>query len=186
MLFLLGVILLEFLPEVYLDLKAKTGLYIIVGLLFQLLLEFGSKGAEHGHIHQKKTTSFPWILFISLSAHSLVEGIPLEENSSLLYGILIHKIPIAVIISAFLMTTKMSYGKIAGFLIIFALMTPLGALLKMNIPALDNYSGYINAFVVGVLLHVSTTILFESSKNHQFNISKISAIVLGFVLAYFI
>jgi len=36
-----------------------------------------------------------------------------------------------------------------------------------------------------VFLHVSTTILFESSKNHQFNISKMTAVVVAILIAYF-
>ena len=71
-----------------------------------------------------------------------------------------------------------------AFLSVFALMTPLGSYLG----ALDIWSttlkSSINAIVVGVLLHVSTTILFESSKNHQFNATKFGVILLGITLAY--
>jgi len=182
--FLLGIILFEFLPDVYAESPADTGLYIALGLLLQLLLEFGSKGAEHGHIHQKGEIKFPWWLFVSLAIHAFIEGIPIGENKTLLYGIFIHKIPIALIISSFLTASKMPRWKIAAFLIGFALMTPLGALAKNLIPDIETYSTQINAFVVGILLHVSTTILFETSKNHQFNASKFGVILLGFLLSY--
>lgn len=72
------------------------------------------------------------------------------------------------------------------FLLVFASMTPLGAFAKAVFPALQEHTTLINAFVVGVLLHVSTTILFESSKNHQFNASKLVVILLGIIIAYFI
>ena len=49
-----------------------------------------------------------------------------------------------------------------------------------------NYHQEITAVAIGVLFHVSTTILFESSKNHQFNVSKMSAVVVAIILAYFI
>jgi hypothetical protein len=37
--------------------------------------------------------------------------------------------------------------------------------------------------VVGVLLHISTTILFESSAGHVFNIRKFIAILTGIFIA---
>lgn len=184
--FLLSVIIFEFLPEVYEGDIENIGIFIMAGLLIQIVLEFGSKGAEHGHVHQKDEGSFPVLLFISLCLHSIIEGFPLAENQDLLYGVVIHKIPIAVIISAFLLNSKVSKIKASAFLIVFALMTPLGAFLKAQLPFLQTYSIQVNAFVVGVLLHVSTTILFESSKNHQFNASKLGVIVLGILIAYFL
>ena len=184
--FLLSIIVFEFLPEVYNGEVENIGVYIISGLLLQLLLEFGSKGAEHGHVHQEDSASFPWLLFISLCVHALLEGFPLSDNSSLLYGVVVHKIPIAVIITAFLFKSKISKVKGLIFLFIFAFMTPLGAFIKAQLPILSDHSTIVNGFVVGVLLHVSTTILFESSKNHQFNASKLGVILLGILIAYFI
>lgn len=184
--FLLSVIVFEFLPEVYNNDIDSIGIFIMSGLLMQIILEFASKGAEHGHVHHKNEGSFPWTLFISLSIHSIIEGFPLEENKDLLYGVVIHKIPIAVIISAFIIQSKMSKVHASFFLILFALMTPLGAFLSKQLPLLQVYSLQVNAFVMGVLLHVSTTILFESSKNHQFNASKLAVIILGVVIAYFL
>lgn len=184
--FLLSIIVFEILPEVYESGAGNSGLFIMAGLLLQIILEFGSKGAEHGHVHHKDSTLFPWMLFISLCIHAFIEGFPLAENERILYGVVVHKIPIAVIISTFLLSSEMPRSKSVTFLIIFALMTPLGAFAKAQMPILQEYSTIVNAFVVGVLLHVSTTILFESSKNHQFNASKLGVIILGIIIAYFI
>ncbi|WP_338039346.1 ZIP family metal transporter [Maribacter litopenaei] len=103
--FLLALTIFELLPEVYEHSNTKTiGIFIMLGILLQIFLEFFSKGAEHGHVHLSNTdTHFPWLLFASLSLHSLLEGVPLSENNSLIYGILIHKIAIAVILSFFLL-----------------------------------------------------------------------------------
>jgi hypothetical protein len=40
--------------------------------------------------------------------------------------------------------------------------------------------------VIGILFHISSTIIFESSEGHKFNIAKISMIILGILLASFI
>lgn len=170
----------------YLDANKNVGVFIMLGLLLQILLEFGSRGAEHGHIHQKTDTRFPILLLVSLGIHSFIEGFPLADNQELLYGVVVHKIPIAIIISAFLLNTQLSRIKIFSFLFVFSMMTPLGAFAKASLPILQQYSLYVNAFAIGILLHVATTILFESSKNHQFNASKFFAILVGVVLAYFL
>ena len=64
--FLLALTLFELLPEVYNHLDSKlTGLFIMCGILLQIILELFSKGAEHGHVHiHKDETVFPWLLFI--------------------------------------------------------------------------------------------------------------------------
>ena len=155
------------------------------GLLLQILLEFLSRGAEHGHLHlDSKSTKIPWLLLISLAVHSMFDGFPLSQNQDLVYGIVIHKIPIAIILSSFLITSNISKSQILLFLILFALMTPIGSIVGSLDFWTENLKNNINALVVGVLLHVSTTILFESSKNHQFNATKFGTILLGIGLAY--
>ncbi|TRO63313.1 ZIP family metal transporter [Christiangramia sabulilitoris] len=185
--YLLAVTVLELLPDVYREPDSGIGVFIMLGLLFQIILEFLSKGVEHGHLHfHGNSTTFPVLLLISLSVHSLLEGFPLEKDNHLLHGVVVHKIPVAAILSVFLVQSKLSKSKVIMFLGFFALMTPLGSWLKNNVDVLSAYAPYINAVVIGIFLHVSTTILFESSKNHSFNASKLAVIILGILLAYFI
>ena len=185
--YLLAVTVLELLPDVYREPDSGIGVFIMLGLLFQIILEFHSKGVEHGHLHfHGNSTTFPVLLLISLSVHSLLEGFPLEKDNHLLHGVVVHKIPVAAILSVFLVQSKLSKSKVILFLGFFALMTPLGSWLKNNVDILSIYAPYINAVVIGIFLHVSTTILFESSKNHSFNASKLAVIILGILLAYFI
>jgi zinc transporter ZupT len=76
--YLLSVTVLYLLPEVFESSKNNVGVYILIGILLQSTLEYFSKGAEHGHLHLKpKLTSVPWLLFVSLSLHAFLEGIPL-------------------------------------------------------------------------------------------------------------
>lgn len=185
--YLLAVTVLELLPDVYSEPDSGIGVFIMLGLLFQIVLEFLSKGVEHGHLHfHENAKTFPVLLLISLSLHSLLEGFPLDNDNHLLHGVVVHKIPVAAILSVFLIQSKLSKPKVFLFLAFFALMTPLGSWLKNNIEVLSEYAPYINAIVIGIFLHVSTTILFESSKNHSFNASKLGVIILGILLAYFI
>ena len=182
--FLLSITVLEFLPDVYNDGKDSIGIYILGGILLQIILEYLSGGAEHGHFHQSKDkTTFPFVLFISLCIHAFLEGIPIHGNEHLLYAVIVHKMPIAIIIASFLFKTNLSRYKIIIFLVVFALMTPLGSFVQSNTEILDDISIYLDAIVIGIFLHVSTTILFESSKDHKFNIYKFGIILLGIILA---
>tara|TARA_R110000751_G_scaffold302906_1_gene417210 strand:- start:94 stop:771 length:678 start_codon:yes stop_codon:yes gene_type:complete len=186
--FLLALTLFDLLPEVYHHLEAKTtGLFIMCGILLQIILEFFSKGAEHGHVHiHKDETAFPWLLFVSLCLHSFLEGFPIHEHNDMVYGVLIHKIPIAALISAFLMQSNFSKLQIASFLIVFTLMTPLGTLISNASEISTEHLTMVNAIVIGIFFHISTTILFESSEGHKFNLSKLIAIILGVGIAYII
>ncbi len=185
--FLLSLTIFELLPEVYNTLNTKkTGLFIILGILLQIFLEFFSKGAEHGHVHlHNHNKTFPWLLFISLSIHAILEGFPIHQHDNLVYGIVIHKIPIAIILTTFFLQAKINKNKIVIFLVLFSLMTPLGSFLA-TWKWTAYYSQEINALVIGILLHVSTTILFESSENHTFNFSKILMIIIGIATGFFL
>lgn len=186
--FLLALTLFELLPSVYEQSDPKIiGIFIMLGILLQIFLEFFSKGAEHGHVHlNSEERNFPWLVFISLCIHSFLEGIPINQNNDIIYGILVHKIPIALILSIFLVGSKINLISGTLFMLFFSIMTPLGSFVTSKFDFISNFSAPITALVIGVFLHISTVILFESSEGHTFNIRKLTAIVLGTVIAYFL
>lgn len=185
--FLLSLTVMHLLPEVYEIGNTKVGIFIMVGILFQIILEFFSKGAEHGHVHgHDKLTQMPWLLFISLCIHALLEGFPVGHHHNLAIGIAIHHFPIAIILTAFFIQAELNKTALFLFMLAFAVMTPLGTLVSDTFPILNEYYTEITAVVIGILFHISSTIIFESSEGHKFNIAKISMIVLGIVLACFV
>lgn len=185
--FLLSITVFELLPHVFEISSKSVGAYIMGGILLQIFLEFFSKGAEHGHVHlHSETKHFPWILFISLSIHAFMEGFPISEENNLLIAIIIHKIPVAIILSFFFITAGYKKSTTLFFLFFFALMTPLGNFISNNFDFVHQFETEVNAVVIGIFLHVSTTILFESSKNHKFNLKKMTVVILAVLLAYFL
>ena len=185
--FLLSLTVMHLLPEVYESRNVKVGIFIMVGILFQIILEFFSKGAEHGHVHgHEKLTQMPWLLFISLCIHALLEGFPVGHHHNLAIGIAIHHFPIALILTAFFIQAELNKTALFLFMLAFAVMTPLGTLVSDTFLILNEYYTEITAIVIGILFHISSTIIFESSEGHKFNIAKISMIVLGIVLACFV
>ena len=183
--FLLALTLFDLLPEVYHHLDAKkTGLFIMCGVLFQIVLELFSKGIEHGHAYiSNQNKAFPWVLFISLCIHSFLEGFPIHHHNDMLYGVLIHKIPIATLLTTFLLKSNCGKFQVIGFLFIFTLMTPLGTFISNTTILASEYLDYVNAIVIGIFLHISTTILFETGEGHTFNLSKLLVICFGIFVA---
>lgn len=186
--FLLALTFFELLPEVYEHHNPKTiALFILSGILLQIFLEFFSKGAEHGHMHfDLEKNTFPVLLFLSLCIHALVEGVPIHGNDPILYGIIIHKIPVAIILSIFLINSKMELGWALLFVAMFSLMTPMGSYMATQSEWVDDYGHLLTALAIGVFLHISTIILFESSQGHAFNLRKLVVIILGIGIAYLV
>jgi zinc transporter ZupT len=185
--FLLSLTVIHLLPDVYESENKSVGIFIMCGILFQIILEFFSKGAEHGHVHgHDKLTQMPWLLFISLCIHALLEGFPVGRHHDLAYGIAIHHLPIAIILTTFFLNAQLNKVALLIFMVTFAIMTPLGTLVSDSFPILNEYYTQITAVVIGILFHISSTIIFESSEGHKFNIAKVSMIILGIVFASFL
>ncbi|WP_166924364.1 ZIP family metal transporter [Flavobacterium poyangense] len=185
--FLLSLTVMHLLPEVYASHNHNIGLFIMVGILFQIILEFFSQGAEHGHVHgHAKMNQIPWLLFISLCMHAFLEGFPVSHHHDLAIGIAIHHLPIAIILTTFFLNASLNKKAIFVFMLSFAVMTPLGTIASEYLPVLSKYYTEITAVVIGILFHISSTIIFESSEGHKFNVAKVSMIVLGVLLAFFL
>lgn len=189
--YLFAITVLHLIPHVYLSLNTSPeiiGLYILGGFLFQLVLEQFSQGIEHGHIHHDDHKAIPFGIMVSLCLHAFLEGMPLAagHQSQLVFGIAIHHIPAAFALGSLLINTKLTKGKIVAFIIIFAAMTPMGFLTSKSISQgeigdIAKYFDKIMAIVIGIFLHISTTILFESGSadHHKFNKKKMIAVLLG-------
>lgn len=201
--FLLSIAFIHFIPELYEHSEVEIGAYILVGFLIQLILEFFSGGIEHGHIHVHEGAKLPLTLIIALSVHAFLEGIPLGnqlagieiatshhhgDDHSLFLGILFHRIPVAIALMTLLTTSGIGIVKSWIFLLLFALTTPIGLILGVN--SGDILEGFnfniILAIVVGMFLHISTTIIFETSENHKFNFIKLLSIFMGCAIAFLI
>lgn len=182
--YLLAITVTHLLPEVFENSTKNIGAFIILGLLIQLVMDYFSKGAEHGHIHVHGN-KFPFILFASLCLHAFMEGIPLanNEHQELLWAIVVHKIPITIVLGSFLAYSDTLLTKSLLLLVLFGLMSPLGSYIGTNNSFILTYKTEITAIIVGIFLHISTIIIFESSENHKFNSAKFIAIIIGFGVA---
>lgn len=192
--YLFAITILHLIPEVYQSGKAAIGLFVLGGFLFQIVLEQFSEGIEHGHIHGHAHAhmAFPFGIMTSLCIHAFLEGMPLAKGpqNELVLGIALHHIPAAFALGMVLMQHHIQKRNIVILLAVFALMSPLGYYLSttLNSGAVGNIEMYfdrIMAVVIGMFLHISTTILFESSVDHRFNLKKLVAVLMGIGVAVF-
>lgn|SRR5690606_38964985 len=193
--YLFAITVLHLIPHAYSDGNTSPeviGLYILGGFIFQLLLEQFSQGIEHGHIHHHENSGFPLGIMVSLCLHAFLEGMPLVagHQSQLVFGIAIHHIPAAFALGSLLLNTRLTKNSIIILLLIFAAMTPLGYLTSSflsngEISNISQHFDKIMAVVIGIFLHISTTILFESGSadHHKFNKKKMAAVFLGIALS---
>lgn len=165
------------------------GATILIGFLLQLFLEQLSKGAEHGHIHSnsnQKSKISAIMLLIGVSIHGFLEGFPIvnqgEINAPMITGIIIHNIPLSIIIVTVLIQS--GYNKIKSMLLlsIFSSMAIIGSVLNQNLSILEPFQNIILGIVVGILLHVSTTTLFDTAESHKYNQKRFLIVVLAFLI----
>jgi zinc transporter ZupT len=197
--YLLSITALHLLPEVFTDdgRGPYFGSFVLVGFFIQVMLEYLSGGIEHGHAHTHRSAGLPVGLMIGLCLHAFLEGMPLGGGDAghshhghshshglepLLLGIVLHKYPVAMVFLAMLLNSGLAKAKAFGLLAVFAAMAPLGTLLS-GVEMVGQYNRESLAIVIGIFLHVSTTILFESSEGHRFNAYKMIAIAAGLALS---
>ena len=200
--YILGITVLHLIPGVFSGQPSPTiGLWVILGFLVQLGLEQLSIGVEHGHVHahHKASASFALQLMLGLCLHAFIEGLPLEsypelhqlqhgsghEHNHLLFGIILHKIPAAFALVVLLILSGYRQIFVIFCLIVFAAMSPLGALFSSILPAEVAVFQALTAIVIGSFLHISTTILFEAdvTRQHKISAKRMLIILAGFGMA---
>ena len=128
-----------------------AGIFVLVGFLVQILLEYISMGLEHGHVHLKghctdhdHGKAFPAAAIISLCVHAFLESMPLAEGagldnhvhtmgqmhvhptmalgSPLFVGLALHKLPVALVLMGLMKSTGTRAIQRWGMLMLFGLM----------------------------------------------------------------
>jgi len=193
--YLLSLTFLHLLPELYHEHDGpglphvQIGVLVLVGFFIQIGLDTLSLGVEHGHRH-RLIGRVPTGVIVGLCLHAFIEATSLGDRHThhdlasrrmLLWSIVIHNYPVSIALLGMLLHAGMRRNRALGWLGLFGLMGPLGMMLGAS-PVLAQYTRQLTALVIGIFLHLSTTILFESSDVHRFDYPKIGAILLGVAL----
>lgn len=202
--YLFALSIMHLLPEAFEmgDVK-RMGLFIVLGFCLQLLIDTFSTGIEHGHVHLHSHSCekhLPRGIVIGLMLHSFLEGLPIYNpapgyssniNQQLILGLALHNIPITIAFISLLKEHESKTSKKWLLLFLFSIMTPLGYLSSFVLQSygLQNYETFSEiafAVVIGIFLHISTAILFETSEHHKYNKTKVLMMAGGIILAYLI
>ncbi|HEY9004821.1 MAG TPA: ZIP family metal transporter [Ohtaekwangia sp.] len=189
------------------------GLFVLCGFFLQQLLEYFTSGVEHGHIHthehhdhqhlhhhhphdhtQKSISAI--VLLTALCIHAFLEGGMLAEPASMgphydvnaiLLGIALHRAPAAFALMTVLAFQLGSKNRALPYLIGFSFAAPVGLLISSSLAEAEVLSEQglilLYALVCGNFLHISTTIVFESSPDHRFNARKMAVAIFGALVA---
>ena len=204
--YLFAITVIHILPELYRQYAEMEllGLFVLFGFFLQQLLEYFTSGIEHGHIHTHDTPGHSshqaevsaLVLLMALCVHAFLEGGMLAQPQSLdfrsdvnaiLLGIVLHRAPAAFALMAVLSSQLRSKRKAIPYLVVFSIAAPLGLFLSEYFVEIDLLSEtgliFIYAIVTGNFLHISTTIVFESSRDHRFNARKLAVALIGSLVA---
>jgi len=195
--YLLCLTVLHLLPELYHSHAGpgagddlKIGALILGGFFTQIALDVVSLGVEHGHAH-RLPGRVPIGVLAGLCLHALFEASALGNARThydpasrrlLLWSIVLHNYPVSIALLGMLLQSGLKRGTALLLLALFAAMGPIGMSVSAH-TSLAAHSRELMAFVIGIFMHISTTILFESSDVHRFNLAKLGAILLGVALA---
>ncbi len=194
--YLFSITIIHLIPDLYQSgmNTLLIGASILLGFFLQQVLEYFSSGIEHGHLHVKSDahhhrTSSAFTVLFALSIHAFMEGTILstsllagQKSNAMLLGIIFHKIPAAFALMSVLLCYLKKHQALP-LLLVFAIATPLG--LWMSTEGVQNEwispkaLAILFALVSGSFLHISTTIVFESSPTHTFNFKKLLVGVAG-------
>ncbi|MBC8095687.1 MAG: ZIP family metal transporter [Akkermansiaceae bacterium] len=200
--FLLSLTLLHLLPELYHDhghqhsgedmerQALMLGVLMLAGFFVQLALDFISMGIEHGHSHPLHGHA-PYGVVAGLCIHAFVEALALGNAETsydprsrhlLLLSIVVHNYPVSIALVGMLLHWGMSKRRALAVLALFAAMAPIGMFLSGHFVWLAEHSRELMAIVIGIFMHIATTILFESGEAHRIHAGKLIAIIVGTAL----
>jgi zinc transporter ZupT len=154
---------------------------------------------DHGHHHPHSThqrTISALMLLSALCVHAFLEGgmlakpvygVAVYDLNAILLGIALHRAPAAFALMTVLVSQLRSKTKALPYLIGFSLAAPIGLIIATHLANEEvlSQTGLIllYALVSGNFLHISTTIVFESSPDHRFNAKKMAVAVVGALAA---
>jgi zinc transporter ZupT len=154
--------------------------------------------SHHGHHHVGSTqrTLSALVLLTALCVHAFLEGAMLAETgetgpnydlNAILLGIALHRAPAAFALMTVLAFQLGSRRKALPHLLGFSIAAPLGLFISTYLSEIEILSEtgmvFLYAVVCGNFLHISTTIVFESSPEHHFNARKLAVAVFGALVA---
>ena len=191
---LIGTCFFHMLPAIIQPLGSNVGIPVIIGFFIIYILErfimVHSCGEDVCDFHTVGISAF-----LGISFHSLIDGLSMgagfivkDIGSMIFLAIIIHKFPCALSLTSILIQGGYKKAKIIQLAIIFALTTPIGAVITFSV--LKNLPEYTLAWAIGIsagtFLYIAISDLLPYV--HQHNPRKyfnLAGLMLGLLLMWF-
>lgn len=185
----------------------------LIQIILELFSRGIEHGHVHGHEHNHEggvdiTNKVIYTLFFGLCVHAFIEGIPLfileaidhhghthahasqgAFSTKFFWAIFSHKIPVAIVLMLFFISAKIKKSTALILFFTFAFMTPLGGLVGTFLQEqkwFDSLSVNLLAITSGMLLHITTLLIFEEYHNNKDKVKNIFLIIGGILLGLII
>jgi len=176
--------------------SSTIGLTILLGFVLMLLLEV--LGLPHAVHHEEDKDLLGLSATIGLVAHAAADGLAVGASVSsstetgliVFVAIMLHKGPTAFGLSSFLKHINVAASKSKMYLILFALSSPIVAILSFFVLkdtslATDDNIGLAMLFSAGTFIYVATVDVLPEVHSHDHNHdAPVWFVILGMVLVY--
>ena len=188
----IGTVFLHLLPEALEHAHdSSAAIFVLIGFMLVFFIEKflflrGDGSYDHSHLVISITA------MVALSVHSIIEGFGLavgseipEVGSVIFYSILAHKSTAAFSLASLFILAKFNLKKTALLILLFSLMTPMGAILFSVLIEGDGQVqlGPLLGLTAGTFLYVATGELlpevFHSKKGRWVNLM---LLLLGIII----
>jgi zinc transporter 9 len=176
--------------------SSTIGLTILLGFVLMLLLEV--LGLPHAVHHEEDKDLLGLSATIGLVAHAAADGLAVGASVSsstetgliVFVAIMLHKGPTAFGLSSFLKHINVAASKSKMYLILFALSSPIVAILSFFVLkdtslATDDNIGLAMLFSAGTFIYVATVDVLPEVHSHDHNHdAPVWFVIIGMVLVY--
>jgi len=170
-----------------------------LGFILILSLERVIANKESTEILEKEKTGFPFILFLVLAIHSIIAGMSLGLESTIISGLVIfiaiiaHKGSASFALGVNLVNSKINKSLIIKTIIFFSIMTPLGIIIGTVLNNIESsrisiwFEAIFDSLAAGTFIYIAILeIIDDVFENGKFRYQKFGFLTFGFLLMAFI
>ncbi|MCF8357940.1 MAG: ZIP family metal transporter [Prolixibacteraceae bacterium] len=170
-----------------------------IGFIFILALERVIAQKESAEILNSSKNKFPLILLIVLSIHSIIAGMSLGLESTIISGtvifiaIIAHKGSASFALGVNLVNDNINKKLIIKTILFFSIMTPIGIVIGTVLDNIESsrmsvwFEAIFDALAAGTFLYIAVfEIIKDVFENGKFRYQKFTFLLIGFLLMAFI
>lgn len=170
-----------------------------LGFIFILSLERVIAQKESAEILNSKKNEFPLILFLVLAIHSIIAGMSLGLESTIISGLVIfiaiiaHKGSASFALGVNLVGSKTKKSLIIKTIVFFSIMTPIGIIIGTVLDNIESsrisiwFEAIFDSLAAGTFIYIAVLeIIDDVFANCKFRYQKFAFLLFGFLLMAFI